>query len=236
MPARSSRAKPTTFKTPKPSRALARAARLAKIKPKATSPNAKKPKLDISESGSSSDSGSSYMSVSDVGNSDPVTEHPKGPVITIKNKNQVSPRRSERKTGEPKNEIIFEIYECNGEKFDGVLTRKDCKNLWIELGKNLSDLKRISRERVKGKHFKVCFYLKSPITITEISRRAEFNIEKTGDFGSTIYSIRLPEYYNIACKVGETATVSLKTSTIGIPEKVIMAWLKYFGKIQGSLR
>jgi len=223
----------TVFKTPKPSRALAHAARLAKknqqkptssANPSSTNFSTPKAPKNPSESGSDD----SYMSLE--------RSFTKGPEIKLKNKDEVSPKKTERRTGEPKDEIVFQVYECNGEKFDGIITRKDCKNLWIELGRVLTELRRISRERVKGKYLKICYYLKEPIKITEISRRAEFSIEKTGEFGSTIYSLRLPDYYNIACKIGDIATVSFKTSLIGIPDNIVIAWMNLFGKVQGNMR
>jgi len=143
MPAKSkpkAKAKPSAvFKTPKPSRALAHAARLARkipITPKNPIPT-DEPKIDDDDSEFESEE--SFMSTED-------RVFPKGPEIKLRNKDQISPKKNERTTGLPKDEIIIEVHECNGEKFDGVLTRKDCKNLWTELGKPLTDLRRISRE------------------------------------------------------------------------------------------
>jgi len=225
------------FKTPKPTRVSARALKLAKASANKKKPGSKKePTVESPEtSSSSSSSSSSFMSVDETEKT-PDNKENKGPEIKIKNKDEVSPKRSERKTGEPVDEILFEVFECEGEKFDGVLTRKDCKDLWKALGRDLWELRRLQRERVKGKCFKICYYLRDPITLTAISRRAEFEIEKVGSFGSTTYTVRLPAYSKIACKIGEIATISLKTSTIGIPDKVFLDWLKKFGKIIGNMR
>jgi len=106
----------------------------------------------------------------------------------------------------------------------------------LALDRSIAELRRIQRERVKGKFFKVCYYLKKAIPVTEISRRADLEIEKVGSFGATTYAVRLPDFYKIACVIGDIATITFKTSTIGIPDKILLGWAKHFGKVIGKMR
>jgi len=209
--------------------------RLLKTLRKSKKPIAPLPKFDLTSSSSSSDeSSSSFMSTNQAEDTAKPTFNP--PTINVRNKAAVSPSKTGKITGIKIDEIIFEVFQCNDEKFDGVLTRADAKELWKALGRSLEEVKRVSRERVKNKCFRICYYLRAPIAITEISRKSEFEIEKTGSFKSDCYTIRLPSYYKLACQVGDTVTVSLKTSIIGIPERIVKKWLKHFGDLTSSLR
>jgi len=132
---------------------------------------------------------------------------------------------------EPLKLIVLEIYRKNDYPFDEVLCRDDCKKIWKELGREISELKKIDIERHSGRCLQILYKLHKSTPITEISKRAEFDIEK----GSDIYSVRLPDYNSVECKLGEIVTVTA-TKTIRLETSDIAEWLELYGELQGAFR
>jgi len=136
---------------------------------------------------------------------------------------------------EPLKLIILEIYRKNDQPFDQVLCREDCKTIWKELGREIAELKKIDIERHSGRCLQILFKLKKATPITEISKRAEFEVEKSSKTGTDIYSVRLPDYNQVECKLGEIVTV-VAFKTIRVETSDIGDWLELYGNIQGSFR
>jgi len=126
----------------------------------------------------------------------------------------------------------------NGKPFDGLLPKADLKNLWLAWGKErkLDEIADIASRQVFNQCLKVAFSLKEPIYITELSRKQEFFIEKSGHHSTDVYKVRLTDFNNVAIKIGQTVTVVVDNVLFGASTSKILEWLSCFGSVRSRIR
>lgn len=158
---------------------------------------------------------------------------------TIKIPNDTStPRKSERITGKKIDVINIEIFQVNGKPFDGILPKADLKNLWLAWGpdRKLEEIADIASRQIFNQCLKVAFSLRKPIYITELSRKQEFFIEKTGSHKTDVYKVRLVDFNQIAIKIGQTVTIVVENVLFGASTSKILEWLSCFGSVRSQIR
>jgi len=153
-------------------------------------------------------------------------------------KDASTPRKSERITGKKIDVINLEIFQVNGKQFDGILPKADLKNLWLAWGpdRKIEEIADIASKQIFNQCLKVAYSLKNPIYITELSRKQEFLIEKTGSHQTDVYKVRLIDFNNIAIKLGQTVTVVVDNILFGVSTTKILEWLSCFGSVRGQIR
>jgi len=132
--------------------------------------------------------------------------------------------------------VIFEVYRVNDKPFEDKLSRIDVKSVWKEAtGRDTSEIKQLSINRISGRCFQITFRLKTPTRIVDISTKAEFEVEKCGPLGIDIYKVKLPDHADVECALGKITTVIIY-GTIKLDIQDIGSWLELYGKIKGKFR
>jgi len=132
--------------------------------------------------------------------------------------------------------IVLEVYRLNDLPFDSLLCRDDAKIIWVELGRELIELRQISFERHSGRCLQIYYKLRTPTPITEISKRDDFQVEKTREGkGTDIYQVRLPDFKNVESQLGKIVTITA-AKTIKLKTSEITDWLELYGTIKSKFR
>jgi len=131
--------------------------------------------------------------------------------------------------------IILEVYRLNDNPFDSLLCREDAKVIWVELGRELTELRQISFERHSGRCLQIYYKLRVPTPITEISKRDDSQVEKTRGKGTDIYQVRFPAFKDVESELGKIVTITA-AKTIKLKTSDITDWLELYGTIKSKFR
>jgi len=131
--------------------------------------------------------------------------------------------------------ITPEINKLDGAQFDGVICKDDRKRFWIQLDRELTELKQISFKRQAGRCSQILCKLKEATPITELFKRSDYEVELKGEINTSIFSVSLAEFKDVTVELGKVITVTA-FSTIHLEPQDIGDWLELYGFIQGNLR
>jgi len=136
---------------------------------------------------------------------------------------------------EPISIVTIEITKLNNKTFDDVLSREERKQFWVNIGRKLTELQQISFKRVPNKCLQLVYKLKTPIRITDISKRSEFEVEVKSTSNTNIFTVKLPDFEDIPAELGKVVPITI-FKTIKLEVSDVADWLELYGFIQGDFR
>ncbi len=136
----------------------------------------------------------------------------------------------------PTNVVRLEIYEVNGGPFEGSLRKKEIKDIWLKLGRNLEDVRQVRSLPIRGVCCKLKFTLHAHIPMTEISRFSDITMEiKNEQSLADVYKMRVVNPETLPSGLGQVVTVNLSAPDDVSPDD-IKDWLQCFGELKSDVR
>jgi len=149
--------------------------------------------------------------------------------------NAKSPVKKVALKSKPISLITVEINKLDGVFFDGIICKDDRKKFWLGLDRELTELKQISFKRQTGRCSQILYKLKEETPITELFKKADFEIEIRGEIKTDTFAVSIVEFKDVEAELGKVITVTA-FSTIHLEHQDIGDWLELYGFIQGNLR
>jgi len=137
----------------------------------------------------------------------------------------------------PVNVVRLEIYEVDGKPFDKRLSKKEIKDLWLELGRQAEEVKQVRSLQILEKCCKLNFTLHSYIQLTEISKDSELTLELKNESDKVqVYKIKVANVDSVTAEFGRIITVSIPSTPDDVTGEDIKDWLQCFGELKSDIR
>jgi hypothetical protein len=136
----------------------------------------------------------------------------------------------------PLTHIDIEIYKKDDAIFDAILPRDVLKQLWVDLGRNLEEVRNLSFFRNPRKYLKVLYNLRDELPVLEVTKTYEITFEAKIGSKTHHFRARFPQFKEIVCELGQLVTVTVYNIPPGIDCEDLRQWIELFGTIKGNFR
>jgi hypothetical protein len=111
------------------------------------------------------------------------------------------------------------------------------KEIWSNhLERNLSEIRYLSYEKIKGKYLRAIFNLVEDTPILSIVKSPETEFELKIGSKNHIFNAKFPQFREISCELGKLITVTFYKVPHGIYCEDLRLWLCLFGELKGNFR
>ncbi len=144
------------------------------------------------------------------------------------------PSKKARKEIPPESLIRVEVNRKNDKVFDGKLSREDLVKIWLALKQNTEQLDGIATIQIPGRSLRINYRIKSPVIITKVFKKPDFEWEKTTSIGTDFFSGRVLGLHTVEADIGDVVTVCVNRTALEFTNDQIKRWLEGYGTIEGQ--